>query len=89
MKRIYAVVLGQVQGVGFRIFLKMLADKYNCSGWVRNMENGCVEFELQTKDENINNILKAIIKGNSFIKVEEYQLKEITIKEDEKEFKII
>ena len=47
MERIYAVVQGQVQGVGFRWFVQSLANSLQITGWIRNMENGMVEMELQ------------------------------------------
>ena len=49
MERIYAVVQGQVQGVGFRWFVQSLANSLQITGWIRNMENGMVEMELQAK----------------------------------------
>ena len=37
------VVIGRVQGVGFRWFVEREAALLNITGWVRNRENGNVE----------------------------------------------
>ena len=50
MIRYYIIVDGRVQGVGFRFFCTMTARKYDLTGWVRNMENGMVEMEVQGDD---------------------------------------
>ncbi|WP_442878278.1 acylphosphatase, partial [Anaerorhabdus sp.] len=47
MKRYYIIIEGQVQGVGFRSYTQLNAIKYNCTGWVRNMDNGMVEIQIQ------------------------------------------
>ena len=38
---------GQVQGVGFRFTNTNLAQARALTGWVRNMEDGSVEMEIQ------------------------------------------
>ena len=46
-KRVLATVNGLVQGVGFRMFVERSASRLGLSGWVRNLPNGCVEFDVQ------------------------------------------
>ncbi len=88
MIRFYILVNGRVQGVGFRAFTFSSATSNSCTGWVRNLENGCVEIELQGKKEDVLSVLSTISKGNQFIHVDDYQVKEISIIETEKNFKI-
>ena len=38
-KRIYATILGRVQGVGFRYFVYEYATRMDLKGWVRNTYN--------------------------------------------------
>ena len=59
MERIYAVVQGQVQGVGFRWFVQSLANSLQITGWIRNMENGMVEMELQGETAALHQLLKS------------------------------
>lgn len=44
---------GQVQGVGFRFTNTNLAQTHALTGWVRNMEDGSVEMEVQGAPANI------------------------------------
>lgn len=44
-KHIY--VSGRVQGVGFRFRVQQLARGLDLTGWVRNLDDGRVEMELQ------------------------------------------
>lgn len=43
-QRLYAVVEGRVQGVGFRYFTQERAVLLGLNGWVRNRWNGTVEL---------------------------------------------
>ncbi len=51
---------GQVQGVGFRFTNTNLAQARSLTGWVRNMEDGSVEMELQGTPANIVSLLEAL-----------------------------
>ena len=43
---------GRVQGVGFRAAVKRLASGYEVTGWVRNLEDGRVEMQVMSSDED-------------------------------------
>ena len=51
---------GQVQGVGFRFTNTNLAQARALTGWVRNMEDGSVEMEIQGDPANILSHLEAL-----------------------------
>lgn len=51
---------GQVQGVGFRFTNTNLAQARALTGWVRNMEDGSVEMEVQGAPANILSHLEAL-----------------------------
>ena len=51
---------GRVQGVGFRFTNTNLAQARSLTGWVRNMEDGSVEMELQGTPANIVSQLEAL-----------------------------
>lgn len=79
MVRYYIIVDGRVQGVGFRFFCTMTARRYDLTGWVRNMENGMVEMEVQGEIDSIKKFLEIIKNGNRFIKVDELYQKKIEV----------
>ena len=86
MNRYYIVVEGRVQGVGFRFFCSMTAKPLDLTGWVRNMDNGMVELEVQGSDESIEKFIRTIKKGNRFIRVDELYQKKIPIIQTERTF---
>ncbi|MBE3576635.1 MAG: acylphosphatase [Limnochordales bacterium] len=45
--RLYAVVSGVVQGVGFRMFAQREAVRRGLSGYVRNLDDGAVETVVE------------------------------------------
>ena len=87
MKRYFIIVDGRVQGVGFRYFCLTQARLYGLTGWVQNQINGTVALEVQGPEENIQAFLKTLRKGNTFIRIDDYQMKAIALEEDS-DFKI-
>lgn len=86
MIRYYVLVKGKVQGVGFRFFVQMNATYLGLTGYVRNLYDGSVEFEIQGDSNLVNNLIEIIQKGNRFIKVESIEQNEISIIDYEKKF---
>lgn len=89
MTRYYIVVDGRVQGVGFRYYCQMNASNLKLTGWVRNMDNGMVEMEVQGNEEVILKFISIINKGNYFIKVTNLSKKVIDLIPNENKFKIV
>lgn len=89
MKRYFIIFIGRVQGVGFRYFAMQTAKNLHMTGHVRNMVNGNVEVEIQGEPEQFNEFLQKMLKGNGFIKIEDYALKELSLSAHEKNFEII
>lgn len=78
------MVVSKVLDLDF--FCTMTARKYDLTGWVRNMENGMVEMEVQGDDSSITKYIKDIKKGNRFIRVDELYQKKIEILPNERTF---
>lgn len=58
--RLFFVFSGTVQGVGFRWTTQDLAQKAQVSGWVRNMEDGTVQAEMQGQGAAICSVLSGL-----------------------------
>ena len=64
------LVLGRVQGVGFRWFACREARRLGLTGWVCNREDGSVELEVQGDAHTVGRFLEILQKGNGFCQVE-------------------
>jgi acylphosphatase len=57
-------IYGNIQGVGYRVFVKNVARLMNVRGLVRNLEDGSVEVFAEAEEDTLEKFLKAIdIKG--------------------------
>jgi acylphosphatase len=88
MKRIGAIVHGRVQGVGFRYFTMAKADRHGCTGWVRNLPDGTVEFEAQGPADDVDLFTTEIKNGPPLSHVAELQIVELPVEENETGFEI-
>ncbi|MFN2747800.1 MULTISPECIES: acylphosphatase [Bacillus] len=70
------IVDGRVQGVGFRYFVQMEADKHKLTGWVRNLDDGAVEIRAEGPEESLKHFLNAVQKGSPFSKVTNVKVEE-------------
>ncbi|MGA2967809.1 MAG: acylphosphatase [Candidatus Levyibacteriota bacterium] len=67
-------VLGLVQGIGFRYFVKSNARRLKLSGWVRNTDDGRVEVLAQGPREKIEKLIKLCEKGPFLAEVKSVQV---------------
>ncbi|MCW2634582.1 MAG: acylphosphatase [Blastococcus sp.] len=56
-RRVVVHVSGQVQGVGFRWFVRTCAERARVSGSARNLLDGRVEMVLEGPDEDVAAVL--------------------------------
>ncbi len=87
MVRFYILAEGRVQGVGFRYHAVMVANKYNITGYAKNLSNGSVEIEAQGEEASISKFLEEVKRGNGFAKVTSLYKENIPLKNSEKSFK--
>lgn len=87
MKRYHVFVDGRVQGVGFRGFAMLQAQRRHITGTVKNLSNGLVEMFVQGEEEQIDAFLEAIEKGDGrFIRVDNISVKQTQVVPNEKRF---
>jgi len=61
--RLYALVEGRVQGVGFRAFVQYTASNLGLHGWVRNRWNGTVELTAEGERQQLEDLLRSVRRG--------------------------
>jgi len=67
-------ILGHVQGVGFRYFLKQKADLLGISGFVKNQPNGIVHVEAEGEAEPLHSFIDICRQGPSHAWVEKVDI---------------
>lgn len=67
-------ISGFVQGVGFRQFIKINADKLVIEGFVRNLSDGRVEAVFQGSKEEIEEMIELCKKGPFLAEAENVQV---------------
>ena len=87
MKRYLVIVEGRVQGVGFRGFATIHAQRHHLTGSVRNLSNGMVEMFVQGEEAEIDAFLAEVQKGDRFIRVDNLSVKPTAVVEGETKFR--
>jgi acylphosphatase len=62
-KQIHIVVIGNVQGVGFRWWIRHIAGKLDVTGTVQNLDDGSVEIIAQGNEDILAHIISAAKDG--------------------------
>ena len=63
MALVHVEVVGRVQGVGFRWFIRERARELGVAGWVRNLSSGNVEIAAGGADEAVASFLERVNAG--------------------------
>ncbi|MGL3758127.1 acylphosphatase [Bacillus velezensis] len=69
MLQYHMIADGRVQGVGFRYFVQMEADRHKIAGWVKNRDDGRVEILAEGPEESLKQFAEAARKGSPFSNV--------------------
>jgi acylphosphatase len=70
LTRLYLTVTGRVQGVGYRWFVRQLAESLRLSGWVRNRDDGSVEAEAEGDPGALTEFVARLKDGNPAARVD-------------------
>jgi acylphosphatase len=89
VQRIHLIVLGVVQGVGFRRFALREAKRFDLTGWVRNLPDGNVEIEAQGETDNLERFVGWANRGAPTGRVDRVEKKILSVVADEEGFAII
>jgi acylphosphatase len=68
-ERLHVTVSGDVQGVGFRDFVRRRAAELGLSGWVKNLPDGRVEAVAEGNRADLERMLDLLRRGPSMAEV--------------------
>ena len=86
--RKHLVFYGSVQGVGFRYRAIYAAQRFGCTGWVRNEWDGSVVMEIQGEEKAIDQVIISIEAGK-YIWINNLTAVSIPVEDNEIGFKSI
>ena len=87
-KSVRVYILGTVQGIFFRGFIKENAERYDVKGFTRNLEDGRIEVFLEGNTDNVNKMIEICKKGPRHAQIRKVDLKQESF-QDFKTFKIL
>ena len=68
-ERLHGVIKGDVQGVGFRFFMIRRAQELGLTGWVKNRDDGVVEFVAEGMRRDLERLQRAAQEGPQMARV--------------------
>jgi acylphosphatase len=68
-ERLHGVIKGDVQGVGFRFFMIRRAQALGLTGWVKNRDDGVVEFVAEGMRRDLEQLERAAQSGPQMARV--------------------
>ncbi len=63
MPTAHYAVIGRVQGVGFRWFVRVAARRLQIAGWVMNRRDGSVEIAAEGRADKLDELRRLIARG--------------------------
>lgn len=72
---------GRVQGVGFRYYAVQKANQLGLTGWVKNLNDGSVEMEVEGQEELIDQLI-IFLQNRTYIWIERIDAKKIPLQQD-------
>ena len=74
MRRVHVTVRGDVQGVGYRYTMLLVAREAGAAGWVRNRRDGSVEAEIEGTPGQVDELLAWMAEGPPGAHVDDAQV---------------
>ena len=87
-KAFFIRVTGHVQSVGFRAFVKSVAEEMGVTGWVRNLPDGSVQIFSVFSEDQTDRWVAAVTKGPPFSAVAHVEIEETSPEYESREFLI-
>ena len=74
-RRFHAEIVGDVQGVGFRLFAESHARRLGLHGYVRNRYDGAVEVEAEGAMQDLERLINYLRQGPRAARVQDVRLR--------------
>ena len=87
-RRVHAFVAGKVQGVWYRVSTQEEANRLELSGWVRNLDDGRVEFVAEGVPQDVEALLHWARRGPPHARVDTLEVTEETPEGDHAAFEV-
>ena len=87
-KSIKIKITGSVQGVGYRNFIKKVADRFEVKGYVKNEADGSVVIIASGEEKIINKIIDFCNNGPRFARIDDIEINDIVLDEEFNNFEI-
>ena len=88
MKKLHITVIGHVQGLGYREFVRQKAGVLGIKGYVKNLRNGNVEIVAHGEEKKLDEFLKLCKRGPIGAAVSEIKSEEDSSDEEHEYFDI-
>jgi len=72
------IIMGRVQGVGYRFAAQQVAKQYQLQGWVKNQPNGDVEIIAEGEQQQIDQFTDWAKNGPKYADVHRVAIKHLT-----------
>lgn len=69
IRAVHVLIMGRVQGVGYRAWAARQANAFGLSGWVRNLSSGDVEAVFSGPSDKVAGMLERCRQGPSWARV--------------------
>jgi acylphosphatase len=89
MKRVRLVISGDVIGVGFRAWVRRLAQDNHLTGWVKNREDNTVEIVAEGNEQQLQQLIKMCQRGPDVAWVEAVSVSWLPARHDFLDFTVV
>lgn len=77
MRRVHGIVSGKVHGVYYRKSAEEKAETLGVTGWIKNLPDGRVEFEVQGMSPRVDDFLRWARRGSNASRVDDMEQNEM------------
>jgi len=88
LKQLHLLIIGKVQGVGFRYTVREQAQALSLFGWVKNLPSGQVEILAQGEAGDLNKLLTWVKTSSDFTQIDDVEVEWQSVEEKFSDFTI-